>query len=177
MPGCSSSLSRKSCKGELCGPSFREVPRSCTGSLLHRPLQTPRVKRKEPQARWLAAPRNGGVYGTRTRGLRRDSHASFVSTHGNESQAPAAAAGSGLGSGDASQRSAVFRSQAVTPWLQSAPALVVPHDRLLTVREVATRLGVSTSTIYKLCAQGRLVHVRVSNAIRVSATGLGLAAS
>jgi len=39
---------------------------------------------------------------------------------------------------------------------------------LLSVRGVATCLGVSSATVYKLCAQGALVHVRVSNAIRVA---------
>jgi len=38
---------------------------------------------------------------------------------------------------------------------------------LLTVREVARLLNVSTATVYKLCAQGALAHVRVANAIRV----------
>jgi len=37
----------------------------------------------------------------------------------------------------------------------------------LTVREVAARLRVSTSTVYDLCESGGLAHVRVSNAIRV----------
>jgi excisionase family DNA binding protein len=36
------------------------------------------------------------------------------------------------------------------------------------VREAAALLGVSTSTVYKLCAQGKLAHVRVSNAIRIA---------
>jgi excisionase family DNA binding protein len=51
--------------------------------------------------------------------------------------------------------------------LVSAPDAVWAGERLWTVREVAARLGVCTSTIYKLCAQGRLAHVRVANAIRV----------
>src|SRR5262249_14825026 len=38
---------------------------------------------------------------------------------------------------------------------------------LLTVRAVAARLGVSTATVYGLCARGELRHVRVSNAIRI----------
>jgi excisionase family DNA binding protein len=41
-------------------------------------------------------------------------------------------------------------------------------ERLLTVREVATALHIATSTVYQLCAEGKLVHVRVSNAIRVT---------
>ncbi len=40
------------------------------------------------------------------------------------------------------------------------------------VAEVARRLGVSTATVYKVCAAGRLGHVRVSNAIRVPETAL-----
>ena len=42
----------------------------------------------------------------------------------------------------------------------------------LTVREVATRLRLSTATIYRLCESGRLDHVRVSNAIRVAEADL-----
>jgi len=39
---------------------------------------------------------------------------------------------------------------------------------LLTVREVADHLSVSTKTVYALCAHGRLRHIRVLNAIRVT---------
>ena len=39
--------------------------------------------------------------------------------------------------------------------------------RLLTVREVAERLAVSTATVYALCERGEIRHVRVSNAIRI----------
>jgi excisionase family DNA binding protein len=58
------------------------------------------------------------------------------------------------------------------------PAAPVP-ERYLTVREVAKLLHVATSTVYKLCAEGKLAHVRVSNAIRVhpSAVEASLAAS
>ncbi|RYZ13050.1 MAG: DNA-binding protein [Myxococcaceae bacterium] len=40
-------------------------------------------------------------------------------------------------------------------------------ERLLTVREVAERLAICTATVYRLCERGDLLHVRVSNAIRV----------
>jgi excisionase family DNA binding protein len=40
------------------------------------------------------------------------------------------------------------------------------------VRQVAEALQVSTSTVYQLCAQGRLPHFRVSNAIRIEPTVL-----
>ena len=44
----------------------------------------------------------------------------------------------------------------------------------MTVAEVAERLGVCRSTVYQLCERGALVHVRVSNAIRVP--GVAIAA-
>lgn len=39
--------------------------------------------------------------------------------------------------------------------------------RLLSVREVAAQLGVSTASVYRLCDRGELAHVRISNAYRV----------
>jgi excisionase family DNA binding protein len=42
------------------------------------------------------------------------------------------------------------------------------RDHLLSVREVAAQLGVSTATIYKLVEKGDLPNVRVANAIRVA---------
>ncbi len=44
--------------------------------------------------------------------------------------------------------------------------------RLLTVREVAERLAVSTATVYAPVERGELPHVRVSNAIRVAPADL-----
>jgi excisionase family DNA binding protein len=43
---------------------------------------------------------------------------------------------------------------------------------MLTVREAARRLGVSTATVYKLCATGELAHVRVLNAVRIAPAAL-----
>jgi excisionase family DNA binding protein len=45
-------------------------------------------------------------------------------------------------------------------------------DRMLTVREVARFLRVSTATVYKLCTRGELAHVRVLNAIRIRVEAL-----
>jgi excisionase family DNA binding protein len=42
----------------------------------------------------------------------------------------------------------------------------------LTVREIAQKLRVSTATVYDLCDSGRLTHLRVNNAIRVSVPAL-----
>ena len=45
-------------------------------------------------------------------------------------------------------------------------------EPLLSVRQVARRLGVSTATVYKLCSRGELAHVRVLNALRIPARAL-----
>jgi excisionase family DNA binding protein len=43
---------------------------------------------------------------------------------------------------------------------------------LLSVKEVAVRLGVCTATVYGLVERGELAHVRVANAIRVAPADL-----
>jgi excisionase family DNA binding protein len=45
-------------------------------------------------------------------------------------------------------------------------------ETLLTVVEVAQQLRVSTATVYKLCHEGLLAHVRGLNAVRISSTAL-----
>jgi len=50
--------------------------------------------------------------------------------------------------------------------------LPIAPAALLSVREVARRLGVSTALVYRLCERGELRHVRVSNAIRISPADL-----
>ncbi len=129
----------------------------------------------EPQARGRNPSRfrsdsglmDGGVCGTRTRGLRRDRQPKGLAASGSGSQ-QAAITGSDEGTdSQGSPQLAGLRPPRVTPELQSRSALGVTPERLLTVREVAARLGVCTSTVYKLCNEGKLAHVRVSNAIRV----------
>jgi excisionase family DNA binding protein len=53
-----------------------------------------------------------------------------------------------------------------------SPRYVQLPEQLLTVREIAQRLRVCSATVYKLCAAGELVHVRISNAIRFSPSEL-----
>ncbi len=46
-------------------------------------------------------------------------------------------------------------------------------DFLLTVKEAARRLKVSTATVYTLCASGRLPHSRIStHSIRIAESDL-----
>jgi excisionase family DNA binding protein len=64
-----------------------------------------------------------------------------------------------------------FRQEFAPPVLQGRRALSVvgeEEEALLTVRDVAARLGVGTATVYRVVAEGHLAHVRVLNAIRVT---------
>lgn len=62
--------------------------------------------------------------------------------------------------------SGVRRSSPFTVGL-AAPVLHSARAPLLTVRQVAQQLAVSTATVYALVERQELAHVRVSNAIRV----------
>jgi excisionase family DNA binding protein len=43
---------------------------------------------------------------------------------------------------------------------------------LLSVKDVARQLGIATATVYGLCVEGRLRHVRILNVIRVAPSDL-----
>jgi excisionase family DNA binding protein len=45
-------------------------------------------------------------------------------------------------------------------------------DGLLSVREAAARLGLCTATVYGLCSEGALPHIRILNAIRIAPADL-----
>jgi excisionase family DNA binding protein len=49
--------------------------------------------------------------------------------------------------------------------------LMLP-EQLLTVRQAAARLNISTASLYKLCSQNQVAHVRVGNTIRFNPAGL-----
>jgi len=49
----------------------------------------------------------------------------------------------------------------LTIWIPCAAPDPGPHERLLTVREVASRLGVSTALVYKLCERNKLRSLRI----------------
>ena len=75
----------------------------------------------------------------------------------------------------ASRPLARFRRSFAAPVLHGSAGLRVVRggrNRLLTVRQVAEGLEVSTSTVYALIERGEIAHVRVSNAIRVAPTDL-----
>ena len=63
---------------------------------------------------------------------------------------------------------AAVRSPFAAPVLQPGGDAPV----LLSVRDAAARLGVCTATIYKLCENGALAHVRVLNSIRIASADL-----
>jgi excisionase family DNA binding protein len=53
-----------------------------------------------------------------------------------------------------------------------AQAPELSSEPLLSIKEVAARLGVCRAVAYRLCERGELPHVRISNAIRVSPAAL-----
>jgi len=60
----------------------------------------------------------------------------------------------------------VFRSLGI-PLVSSSGSVLGRTARLLTVREAAAAMRVAPATVYQLCAEARLPHVRISNAIRI----------
>ena len=72
---------------------------------------------------------------------------------------------SSAGDSDGSQDLAALTHQFAAPVLTRS-------ERMLSVKEAAGRLSVSTATIYKLCERGLLRHVRVCSAIRIPESAL-----
>jgi excisionase family DNA binding protein len=72
---------------------------------------------------------------------------------------------------------APVRSPFVTRLLPG-PAAMRPEvlrggkDGLLSVREAAEQLGLCTATVYGLCANGALPHIRILNTIRIAPADL-----
>ena len=71
-----------------------------------------------------------------------------------------------------SQRNGEIHKKFVPSLSPSFRGITGGADHLLSVREVAARLSISTATIYMLCERGELSHVRVSNAIRIAPADL-----
>jgi len=58
------------------------------------------------------------------------------------------------------------------PVVRDLPPDPGPQERLLTVRQIASRLGVSTALVYKLSERNELQTVRISGALRFHESAL-----
>ena len=56
--------------------------------------------------------------------------------------------------------------------LRNRAAPAARFERLLSVREVAAYLSVSSATVYRVVNNGELKHIRVGNAVRVAPASL-----
>ena len=66
-----------------------------------------------------------------------------------------------------------FHAPAMQPLAEERQPFRVVPAALLTVREAAEHLRVSSATVYKLCERGRLRYVRIStHSIRIAAADL-----
>jgi excisionase family DNA binding protein len=52
------------------------------------------------------------------------------------------------------------------PVVRDLPPDPSPHERLLTVRDVASRLSVSTALVFRLCERKELASLRIGAALR-----------
>ena len=52
------------------------------------------------------------------------------------------------------------------PVVRELPPDPGPHDRLMTVRGVAARLGVCTASVYRMCQRNELLALRIGGALR-----------
>jgi excisionase family DNA binding protein len=58
------------------------------------------------------------------------------------------------------------------PVVRELPPDPGPHERLIIVRAVAARLGVSAASVYKLCQRGELRGLRIGGALRFQPTAV-----
>lgn len=82
------------------------------------------------------------------------------------SQAPATIGEPDRRPPSATTENAPIRASHVATVSQAPAALPALPEQLLTVRDVATRLGVCPATVYKLATTGRLTTIRVGESIR-----------
>ena len=67
---------------------------------------------------------------------------------------------------DALAQNASDATQFGAPVVRELPPDPGPHERLLTVREVASRLGVSPALVYKLCQRDEICSLRIGGVLR-----------
>jgi excisionase family DNA binding protein len=69
---------------------------------------------------------------------------------------------------DSVTENASVETQFGAPVVRELPPDPGPHERLITVRVVAARLGLSSASVYKLCQRGELRGMRIGGALRFS---------
>jgi excisionase family DNA binding protein len=92
-------------------------------------------------------------------------------SHGVSSAGTAAQGPEKTGEQEATSLDTVARHPLVetpfgAPVVRELPPDPGPHERLLTVREVASRLGVSSALVYKLCQRNLLRSLRIGGVLR-----------
>jgi len=89
-----------------------------------------------------------------------------VSSGGIASQEPEITGDAELAASDGVAESGCVETPFGAPVVRRIGPDPGPHERLLTVREVAARLGVCTALIYRLCAWDELAVLRIGGALR-----------
>ena len=89
-----------------------------------------------------------------------------VSSGGIASQEPEITGDAELAASDGVAESGCVETPFGAPVVRRIGPDPGPHERLLTVREVAARLGVCTALIYRLCARDELAVLRIGGALR-----------
>ncbi len=89
-----------------------------------------------------------------------------VSSAGTAAQPPENTGKPEPGSSDGVAENGYVETPFGAPVVRELPADPGPHERLMTVREVASRLGVCTALVYKLCQRNELRPLRIGGALR-----------
>ena len=95
---------------------------------------------------------------------REESHS--VSSVGTALQPPEITGDAELAGSDGIVESGYVETPFGAPVVRESLADPGPHERLLTVREVAARLGVCTALVYRLCERNELLALRIGGTLR-----------
>ena len=91
-----------------------------------------------------------------------------MSPDGSEAQVSEIAGGDDRPTSHAFAQSAPDETPFGAPVVHELPPDPGPHERLITVRSVAARLGLSSASVYKLFQRGELRGMRIGGALRFS---------
>ena len=89
-----------------------------------------------------------------------------VSSAGTASQPPEIPGDAEMARSDGVAERGSVETPFGAPVVRELPPDPGPHERLLTVRDVASRLGVSSALVYKLCQRNLLRTLRIGGALR-----------